>query len=112
VGAAVGYNAIWRAARPSRIATVGIGYADGWHRALSNRGMARFDGNPVPLVGRVSMDLSTFDVTDHPAIQPGSWLELLGPHQSPDDVARMSGTNGYEVLTSLARRVHRSYLPA
>ena len=111
-GAAVGYNAIWRAARPSRIATVGIGYADGWHRALSNCGMACFDGTPVPLVGRVSMDLTTFDVTDHSAIQPGHWLELLGPHQSPDDVARMSGTNGYEVLTSLARRVHRNYLPA
>ena len=111
-GDSVGYNATWRAARPSRIATVGIGYADGWHRSLSGRGTAFFDGAPVPLVGRVSMDLTTFDVTDHPAMQPGSWLELLGPAQTPDDVARAAGTNGYEVLTSLGRRFHRIYRSA
>ena len=108
-GESVGYNATWRAARPSRIATAGIGYADGWHRALSGRGRAFFDGTPVPLVGRVSMDLTTFDVTDHPAVQPGSWLDMLGPAQTPDDVAFAAGTNGYEVLTSLGRRFHRVY---
>ncbi len=111
-GESVGYNATWRATRPSRIATVGIGYADGWHRALSGRGRAFFDGTPVPLVGRVSMDLTTFDVTGHPAIQPGGWLELLGTVQTPDDVAIAAGTNGYEVLTSLGRRFHRDYRPA
>lgn len=111
-GDTVGYNATWRAARPSRIATIGVGYADGWHRSLSNRGSASFDGTPVPLVGRVSMDLTTYDVTDHPAIQPGSWLELIGAAQTPDDVARAAGTNGYEVLTSLGRRYHRTYRPA
>ena len=58
------------------------------------------------------MDLTTFDVTDHPAVQPGSWLELLGPAQTPDDVARAAGTNGYEVLTSLGRRFQRIYRPA
>ena len=108
-GATVGYNATWTAARPSRIATVGVGYADGWHRALSNAAHAFFDGAPVPLVGRVSMDLTTFDITDHPAIVPGVWLELLGPHQSPDDVAAVGGTNGYEILTSLALRLPRVY---
>jgi alanine racemase len=110
-GASVGYNATWRAARESRIATVALGYADGFHRALSNRARAFFDGAPVPLVGRVSMDLTTFDVTDHPAIQPGAWLELLGPHQGPDDLAAAAGTNGYEILTSLGARfarVHRA----
>jgi alanine racemase len=112
VGDGVGYNATWRAARPSRIATAGIGYADGVHLRLSNRATAFFDGKAVPLVGRVSMDLTTFDVTDHPAIVPGSWLDLLGPGQTPDDLALMAGTNGYEVLTSLARRVHRVHLPA
>jgi alanine racemase len=111
-GESVGYNATWRATCPSRIATVGIGYADGWHRALSGRGCAFFDGTPVPLVGRVSMDLTTFDVTGHPAVQPGAWLELLGPAQTPDDVAIAAGTNGYEVLTSLGRRFHRVYRPA
>jgi alanine racemase len=111
-GESVGYNATWHATRRSRIATVGVGYADGWHRSLSGRGRAFFDGTPVPLVGRVSMDLTTFDVTDQPAAQPGTWLELLGPAQTPDDVARAADTNGYEVLTSLGRRFQRIYRPA
>jgi alanine racemase len=111
-GTGVGYNATWHAARQSRIATVGIGYADGLHRSLSNRGQAFFDGKPVPLVGRVSMDLTTFDVTEAPGVVPGSWLEILGQAQSPDDLALAAGTNGYEVLTSLGRRFHRSYKPA
>jgi alanine racemase len=108
-GAPVGYNATWTAARPSRIATACIGYADGWHRSQSGRGEACFDGRPVPLVGRVSMDLTTYDVTDHPGIVPGAWLELIGPGRSPDEVAEAAGTNGYEVLTSLGRRFHRRY---
>jgi alanine racemase len=111
-GTTVGYNATWSAARPSRIATAALGYADGFHRSLSGRGTACFDGAPVPLVGRVSMDLTTFDVTDHPTVQPGCWLEVLGPHLSPDDVAEAAGTNGYEVLTSLGRRFHRVYRTA
>ena len=111
-GTSVGYNATWTAVRPSRIATAALGYADGFHRSLSGRGSARFDDSPVPLVGRVSMDLTTFDVTDHPAVQPGCWLEVLGPHLSPDEVAEAGGTNGYEVLTSLGRRFHRVYRTA
>ena len=58
------------------------------------------------------MDLTTFDVTDHPGIVPGAWLELIGPARTPDDVAAAGGTNGYEVLTSLGRRFHRTYRPA
>jgi alanine racemase len=112
IGATVGYNGTWTAVRPSRIATAALGYADGFHRSLSGRGAACFDGTPVPLVGRVSMDLTTFDVTDLPAVQPGCWLEVLGPHLSPDDVAAAAGTNGYEVLTSLGRRFHRVYRTA
>jgi alanine racemase len=108
-GESVGYNATWCAARPSRVATAALGYADGWHRSLSGRATACFDGRPVPLVGRVSMDLTTFDVTDHPAIGPGAWLEMIGPACTPDDVATTAGTNGYEVLTSLGRRFHRVY---
>jgi alanine racemase len=108
-GESVGYNATWRAARPSRVATAALGYADGWHRSLSGRATGCFDGRPVPLVGRVSMDLSTFDVTDHPAIGPGAWLEMIGPACTPDDVAATAGTNGYELLTSLGRRFHRVY---
>ena len=111
-GATAGYNATWTASRPTRIATLGVGYADGWHRAHSNTGTAYFDGHPVPLVGRVSMDLTTFDVTDHPAVQPGSWLELLGPHRTVDDAARAANTIGYEVLTALGRRYRRVCSPA
>ena len=108
-GTGVGYNATWRAQRPSRIATIGIGYADGLHRSLSNQGRAFFDGRPVPLVGRVSMDLTTFDVTEAAGVVPGAWLEIIGPMQTPDDLAAAAGTNGYEVLTSLGGRFDRIY---
>ena len=107
-GETVGYNAAWTAARPSRIATVSIGYADGYPRSLSNRALAYFDEQPVPLVGRVSMDLATFDATDAPALQPGNWLDLIGPG-GVDALAEQAGTNGYEILTSLGRRYQRSY---
>jgi alanine racemase len=110
-GDSVGYNATWHATRASRIATAAIGYADGLHRSLSNRGRAFFDGRPVPLVGRVSMDLTTFDVTDIP-LEPGAWLELIGPSQTADDIATAAGTNGYEMLSSIGHRFHRRYLPA
>jgi alanine racemase len=106
-GDTVGYNGTWRAARPSRIAAVGVGYADGWPRALSNRGVACFDGAPVPLVGRVSMDLTAYDVTDHPGIGPGDWLELIGPHRDLTAVADSAGTTAYEILTNLGRRYAR-----
>ena len=106
-GSSVGYNSTWVAARPSRIATLGIGYADGWHRRHSGRGHAVFDGAPLPLVGRVSMDLTTFDATDHPRLREGDWLELIGASCPVDDVAEAAGTNGYEVLTSLGRRYQR-----
>ena len=111
-GTSVGYSATWHAARPSRIATAAIGYADGLHRSLSNQGRAFFDGRPIPLVGRVSMDLTTFDVTEAPGVVPGAWLEIIGLAQTPDDLAAAAGTNGYEVLTSLGRRFHRIYRSA
>lgn len=111
-GGRVGYNGQWQAARDSRIATVPVGYADGFLRALSNRATAFFDGSAVPLVGRVSMDLTTFDVSDVPAAGPGDWLELIGPANPVDDLARQACTNGYEILTSLGRRYARTYLPA
>ena len=106
-GETAGYDATWTASRPSRTATVSVGYADGYPRSLSSRGAAIFDGRRVPLVGRVSMDLTIFDVTDHPGVGPGSWLELIGPSMPPDAVADLAGTIGYEVLTSLRPRYHR-----
>lgn len=109
-GAGVGYNATWRAPRPSRIATIGVGYADGWPRSLSGRGRAIFDGRTVPLVGRVSMDLTTYDVTDAPELQPGHELELVGGTRTLSEVAAEAGTNEYEILTSLGDRYRRIYL--
>ncbi len=106
-GAPVGYHATWRAPRPSRIATLGIGYADGWRFRLAGKGVAFFDGTPVPLVGRVSMDLTMCDITDHPAIAAGSWLELIGPQAPPEQIAALLGTSPYEVLTSLGPRIAR-----
>lgn len=111
-GAPVGYNATWRAARPSRIATLGIGYADGWPFRLAGQGSAFFDGAPVPLVGRVSMDLTTCDITDHPGIGPGIWLELIGPQAPPERIAALLGTSPYEILTGLGARIARVVLPA
>jgi alanine racemase len=110
-GEPVGYNAIWTAARPTRVATVCVGYADGYHRALSNQGYAVFDGARLPLIGRVSMDLATFDATDAPGVVRGCALELIGPAIPPDEVAQLAGTNGYEILTSLGTRGARVYAP-
>lgn len=107
-GETVGYCGVWRAARPSRIATIGVGYADGYMRRLTNAATAYFDGTPVPLVGRVSMDLSNFDVTDVRA-NPGDMLTLLGPAHDADALAAQAGTIGYEILTTLGRRYARRY---
>ena len=111
-GGRVGYNGVWTARRPSRIATVSVGYADGYPTSLTNRAAACFDEQAVPLVGRVSMDLSTFDITDAPGATVGSWLDLIGPGMPVDEVARRAGTNGYEVLTQLGARYRRTYLGA
>ena len=111
-GEGVGYNGQWVAPCPSRIATVSVGYADGFLRSLSNRAVACFDGVVVPLVGRVSMDLSTFDVTDVPGAGVGAWLDLIGPGVPVDEVAARAGTNGYEILTSLGARYARTYIAA
>jgi len=110
-GETVGYNGVWTAARPSRIATIAVGYADGFLRALSNAATAHFDDHPVPLVGRVSMDLTTFDVTDTAAM-PGDSLTVIGPAHDVDAAAIEAGTNGYEILTSLGGRYQRRYTGA
>ncbi len=110
-GAPVGYGAAWTAERQSRVATVAVGYADGYLRSLSGRAVADFRGRAVPLIGRVSMDLTTFDVTDLPEIAVGDRLTLIGGTGcSPDEVAARAGTIGYEVLTSLGARYARDYV--
>lgn len=113
-GSTVGYGATHQAAGRERIATVAVGYADGFLRSLSNRGSGYIGSRRVPLVGRVSMDLITFDVSDIPpsTISPGDMVELIGPHHSVDAIASEAGTIGYEILTSLGARYARVYEPA
>lgn len=110
----VGYGATHRIARRGRIATVAVGYADGYFRALGNRGHGVIEGVEVPLVGRVSMDLTTFDVGGLPAeaVRPGDLIELIGPSHDLDALAAEAGTIGYEILTALGRRHHRRYVEA
>jgi alanine racemase len=111
-GDAVGYGARYVADGTRRIATIAVGYADGWLRALSGRGCAYIDGVRVPIAGTVSMDSITLDVTGIPEsrLQPGMTAELLGPHQHVDAVAAEAGTIGYEVLTRMGGRFERRYL--
>jgi alanine racemase len=111
-GDIVGYGARFVAGKPTRIATISTGYADGWLRALSNRGRAFIDGIPAPIAGTVSMDSITLDVSaiDPALLVPGREVELLGPHQTIDEVAGDAGTIGYEVLTRLGSRFERRYL--
>ncbi len=108
-GETVGYNATWRAERHARIATVAIGYADGWPRVLGNTGHALFDAQVLPLVGRVSMDLTTYDATGVTGLAEGSRVTLLGEGVAAETVAGWAGTNAYEVLTRLGPRIARRY---
>ena len=107
----VGYGATHRIARRGRIATVAVGYADGYLRSLSNSGGANFGDIRVPVVGRVSMDLITLDVSGlpHRMARPGDLVDLIGPHNPVDRLAADAGTIGYEILTSLGSRYHRVY---
>lgn len=107
-GETVGYANSWTATRESRIATVAAGYADGLSRRLSGKARLWAGDTPCPLVGRVSMDLITVDVTDLAEV-PQS-LDILGPHQGVDALAEVAGTIGYEILTSLGLRYQRAYV--
>jgi alanine racemase len=106
----VGYGATHRAAGPTRVATIAMGYADGWLRDLSNRGFALFNGAKLPFIGRVSMDLITIDATSMPQLKPGDVVELMGETMTSDHIADIAGTIGYEVLTRLGSRFHRRYV--
>ncbi|KRW57724.1 alanine racemase [Pseudomonas sp. TTU2014-080ASC] len=109
VGESVGYGAIWKAQRPSRIGTVSCGYADGYPRHAPSGTPVWVRGQCVPLVGRVSMDLLSVDLTDAPDAQVGDTVELWGQHLSVDEVARAAGTIGYELLSKVTSRVTRRY---
>lgn len=119
-GDSVGYGWTWRATRPSRIATIPIGYADGLHRELSNVGCALVRGKRAPIVGTMSMDLTMIDVTDHPGVSLRDEAVVLGTQEgklgkdviTADEIARLSHAISWEVLTHVSRRVPRFYREA
>ncbi|MEO1239135.1 MAG: alanine racemase C-terminal domain-containing protein, partial [Pseudomonadota bacterium] len=104
-GETVGYGNAWTAERETQIATISVGYADGLIRAMGGKARVFCEGQPCPIVGRVSMDLITVDVTDLAEIP--EVLEVLNPQQTVDDLAEAAGTIGYEILTSLGARYDR-----
>ncbi len=122
-GETVGYGATATLERDTRIAICSVGYADGYLRSFSGSGVPLRNavvkggagflaGRKVPVIGRVTMDLTSFDITDlaEDAVKPGDFIELFGPNIALDDAARAAGTIGYELLTSLGNRFHRRYL--
>ncbi len=114
-GSTVGYGATETLGGPSRIAILGAGYADGFHRAASSRdgrpgARVHLRGRDAPLVGRVSMDLIAVDVSGIPEAAVDDWAELFGPHVPVDEVAAHAGTIGYELLTQLGPRYARRYV--
>ena len=109
-GESVGYGNAWVAARPSTIATVAAGYADGLHRLMAPGTQLYAGETACPLVGRISMDLITVDVTDLAEVP--DYLALLNAVQGVDALAANEGTIGYEILTSLGGRYARSFTGA
>lgn len=101
-GESVGYGATFTASLPVKAATVALGYADGWLRSLSGKGYGVIGGKQCPLLGRVSMDLVTIDISAAPDSREGDLVEFLGASATVDDVAARAGTISYEVLTNLA----------
>lgn len=120
-GETTGYNGRWTASRPTRLATISVGYADGYLRAGSGTDVARaggldagaalVGGRLCPLAGRISMDLTIIDVTDAPAaaVVRGAPVTLIGDGLDIDEVGHRAGTIGYEILTDLGRRYARHY---
>jgi alanine racemase len=113
-GTSVGYGRTFIAERPTRLAAVPIGYADGYPRALSNRGTALIRGAEVPIAGIVSMDWTVFDVTDIENVEIGDEVILIGSSNDRSvtaaDIAGISGTIGYEVACGISSRVPRRFV--
>lgn len=110
-GTRVGYGGAYMTSAEMRLATIAAGYADGLPRSLSDRGAVFYGGVRLPIVGRVSMDSITVDVTALPegTLSLGSLVEVLGPNQTLEDVAEAAGTISYEILTGLGHRYERQY---
>jgi alanine racemase len=108
-GASVGYGMEWRAGRDSRIGVVNVGYADGYPWRLSNRATVHVAGMAAPVIGRVSMDMISIDLTEVPVAGTGDVVELWGADPSVKNLAELAGTSPYELLTGVGSRVRRHY---
>lgn len=111
-GTRIGYGGTYIAAQDMRLATIAAGYADGLPRSLSDKGAAYFGDKRLPIVGRVSMDSMTIDISALPegTLTLGSLVEVIGPHQTLEEVAKAAGTISWEILTSLRHRYDRQYI--
>ncbi|WP_156851421.1 alanine racemase [Bartonella refiksaydamii] len=110
-GVPIGYGGSFITRRPSTLATISIGYADGWPRILSNKGAVYFNGHKLPIVGRISMDSTIVDATElDKKPQRGDWVELIGLHQTLEKVSTDANTIPNEILTSLGKRYKRIYI--
>jgi len=110
-GTAVGYGQTWRAPRESKIGLIPVGYADGYPRSLSNQGTMMLHGHPCPVIGRVSMDLTTIDLTGIPHAVVGDEVTILDSDPlspaSAYQIAKLTGTIAYEILCGIGPRIHR-----
>lgn len=111
-GETIGYGPTYTFDKDTRTATVALGYADGFLRSNSNKAKLYYNGIACQVLGRVSMDLTSIDISPLPELKQGDWIEVLGDHQSVDDLAATAGTIGYEILTSLGSRYKRHYIGA
>ena len=111
-GETVGYGATFRSDKRRQIATIAIGYADGYSRALAETAHVSIKGMLAPVAGRISMDLISVDITGIEGVKPGDWAEIIGSTISVDDLAKCAGTIGYELLTTLGPRHKRIYIGA
>lgn len=113
-GTLVGYGGMFRAPRPMRIGIIGAGYADGVFHRLSNRGKVIADGKLSPILGAISMDLTTIDLSHTSALRPGDDVTLLGEdgevRLDAQQIARVAGTISYNILCSISARVRRIYV--
>jgi alanine racemase len=112
-GTTLGYGRTWCLAKPTRVATISAGYADGLPLALTNRGHVLINGAPCPVIGRISMDYTTVDVSKAGDVKPGDEVIALGGKGkyaiTPDDWAALKGTHAYDIICSFGNRVERVY---
>ena len=114
-GTTLGYGRTWCLAAPTKVATISAGYADGLPLALTNRGFVFIGGRRCKIIGRISMDYTTVDVSDVPDVKPGDEVVCFGAcgrdSITPDDWAELKGTHAYDVICSLGSRVQRVVVP-